>query len=114
MVSKKVLNRVKWRKISSKFDTLVFESGRKSLSKQIISMGNELLIVGRNGKAYKKDAFHLSNTFRCCNQENLLIADNQTSSYLAADDDRKLLAAQKAWGDYANIYGKVQDNNEPY
>ncbi len=101
MIRKKVLNRIKWGKVVSRSDNLRFESGRKSLSKQIVNMGYELLVVGRNGRAYKRDAFHKSNCFRQGEQENLLIADNRTDEYLKADSDRRLYLAALAWGDKA-------------
>ena len=101
MISKRVLNRIKWGRSNSKSDNLRFESGRKSLSKQIVNMNYELLVVGRNGRAYKRDAFHESNCFRQGDQENLLIADNRTDDYLKADSDRRMYLATLAWGDKA-------------
>lgn len=103
MISKKVLNRIKWGKLVSRSDTLRFESGRRSPSKQIVKMGYELLVVGRNGRAYKRDAFHESNTFRTCNQENLLVADNRTDEYFKADSDRRKYLATITWGDKAML-----------
>jgi hypothetical protein len=101
MIRKNILNRIKWGKLVSKWDTQRFESGKKSLSKQIVNMGYELLVVGRNGRAYKRGDFHESNCFRQGEQENLLIADNRTDEYLKADSDRRKYLATIAWGDKA-------------
>ena len=85
-----------------KFDTYKFESGRQGLTCQILGMGKPVMVVGRDDRAYDRQDWHLSNTFWRCNQENLLVADNQTRAYDRAD--RKLRAAHSviAWGPVAD------------
>ena len=53
------------------------------------------------GKAYQMNDFRESNTFRTCNQENLLVADNRTDEYLMADSDGKKCLAAINWGENA-------------
>lgn len=101
MVRKQVLNRIKWGKLVTKADTLRFENGRWSLSRQIVKMGYELLVVGRNGRAYKRDAFCESNTCRVNNQENLLVSDNLTGDYIKSDSERRKFLTNMSWGNKA-------------
>lgn len=84
----------------TKEDTHRFESGRKGLSSQIRERGRELLVVGRDGRAYAGPEWPRSCTFRAGDQCNLLIADNQTEAYLKADDVRRRRLAMLAWGAY--------------
>jgi hypothetical protein len=57
------------------------------------------LVVGRDGKAYKKEDWNKSNTFWQDNQENLLISDNQTNKYSRAYSKERMALSLLAWGD---------------
>lgn len=81
-----------------KFDAYAFESGNKGLTTQILGMDKRVLVVGRDGKAYDIDQWHLSNTFWRKNQENLLVADNQTRRYESADLEARAVFSTLAWG----------------
>ena len=98
MIKKEILNRIKHKTMRSKNDTLRFENGRNSLTRQILKMKLDVLVVGKDGKAYKKEDWCKSNTFRQNNQENLLISDNQTNRYLKANNDKKMYLSKLAWG----------------
>ena len=55
-------------------------------------MNLQVLLVGREGRPYEKEEWSRSKTFRLDNQQNLLVADNQTRQYDQADlETRKLL-----------------------
>ena len=99
MIKNEILNRIKHKNMRSKIDTLRFENGRFSLTMQILKMKLDALVVGKDGKAYKKEDWRKSNTFRQNNQENLLISDNQTDRYLKANSDEKMYLSKLAWGD---------------
>jgi hypothetical protein len=76
-----------------------FESGLTGMSAQLLGAGLELVVVGRDGRAYAKDEWPKSRTFRTAEQENLLVADNQTRAYRDAElADRETLG-RLAWGD---------------
>lgn len=85
-----------------KFDTFKFESGSQGLTRQVLAMGRPVLVVGRDGKAYDMQDWHRSNTFWRRNQENLLVADNQTSSYERMNDEERAMYSAIAWGPAAD------------
>ena len=68
-----------------------FESGLHGFTAQIRTLGRRVIVVGCDGRAYEEAAWPDSNTFRRGEQANLLVADNQTEGYAAAD------ARQRAW-----------------
>ena len=65
-------------------------------------MGRLVLVVGRDGKAYDMQDWHRSNTFWRRNQENLLVGDNQTSSYERMNDEERAMYSAIAWGPAAD------------
>jgi hypothetical protein len=77
---------------------LALESGRGSISNQIWERGKKVLVVGRNGVAYPPESWRASATFRSGDQRNLLIADNRTEQYAAADPCFKRRLELMAWG----------------
>lgn len=85
-----------------KFDAYKFESGRRGLTCQILGMGKPVMVVGRDDRAYDRKDWHLSNTFWRCNQENLLVADNQTRAYDRADRSLRAAHSVIAWGPAAD------------
>jgi hypothetical protein len=89
-----------------KFDTYRFESGRQGLTCQVLRMGKPVMVVGRDDKAYDRQDWHLSNTFWRRDQENLLVADNQTRAYERADRNLRAAHSVIAWGPAADpAYG---------
>lgn len=99
-----VIERNRWLSLNvgmlrSKEDLWKFESGRASMTRQLLFHGLDVLVVGRDGMAYTKDQWSESSTFRSGNQQNLLVADNRTREYDRADDAFKQRLAQFAWGD---------------
>jgi len=98
MISSELMKKINCSIIRTKKDSHLFESGKKGLSKQILEMGKRLAVVGKDGKSYEKEHWPESNTFRQSDQENLLVADNQTRDYqLGSPEKRKSLSAI-AWG----------------
>jgi hypothetical protein len=82
----------------NKNDTLIFESGREGLSRKIASKGLQLIVVGRDGRGFFQDEWSTSGTFRQGEQENLLVADNQTRIYANADRSDRITLSHFAWG----------------
>jgi hypothetical protein len=98
-----LIERARWLSLKtgylrSKHDLYRFESGRKSMTRQLMSQGLDVLVVGRDGIAYSKDQWPTSSTFRSGDQSNLLVADNRTRQYEAAVDREKMRLALLAWG----------------
>ena len=102
LTPREVALRVRVWPMRKKFDAYVFESGSQGLTRQVLAMGRPVLVVGRDGKAYAMNDWHLSNTYWRGNQENLLVADKQTRKYDASDTDVRALYSAFAWGPAAN------------
>jgi hypothetical protein len=66
-----------------------------------MQFGLRPVMVGRDGTGYEKEHWHVANIFRQGNQENLLIADNQTDLYAAADGEKRAELSRFAWGEHA-------------
>jgi hypothetical protein len=84
--------------LRSKLDAYALESGKSSLTAQILQMNRQVLIVDRNGRSYAKDSWHESNTFWRKGQDNLMVADNQTRAYDRADPEERSHYSTLAWG----------------
>lgn len=86
--------------IAEKMDALLLESGPKSLTKQVLNEGKEILLVGRNGRGYSPEFWAMSGTFRQGNQENLLVSDNQTRGFPSLPWAEKKRVIFHTWGKY--------------
>jgi hypothetical protein len=100
MVSRDTARALSVPPLRSKFAAYRFESGKHGLTRQVLDMGKAVLVVGRDGRAYPMEQWHLSNTFWRRDQENLLIADNQTRMYQALDAELRGAYSAIAWGPY--------------
>lgn len=85
-------------RLRTKMDTIRFESGKKGLTRQIEATGLKALVVGRDGRAYEKERWFESETFRSGEQSNLLVSDNRTEQFAQADDEARRLMTKVAWG----------------
>ena len=101
MASRETLIQIRVWRMVFKLSAFVFESGRNSLTNQIIGLNLRPLVVARTGEAFEKERWHLSNTFRQSAQENLLVADNQTDAYQQADIEGRTALSRLAWGPFA-------------
>ncbi len=102
MATRATLSRVRVRRIETKMDAYRLENGRHSLTRQVQAMGLRTLVVARGGATYDHEQWPLSCTLWQGDQENLLIADNQTRSYAAGGLDRRRLLSGFAWGPQAD------------
>jgi len=80
-----------------KADVYKFESGRNSMTSQILQMKLKVRVVDRSGGTYDIDAWRSSSTFWTGNQENLMIADNMTRKYALGSSQLRLLLENCAW-----------------
>src|ERR1044071_2973575 len=85
IINRQVMLSVWPRMILTKRGAYLFENGRRSLTKRIVSLGLRPVVVDRNGGSHAKEAWPKSMTFRQGEQENLMIADNQTRQYAQSD-----------------------------
>jgi len=78
--------------------TYLLESGRQSITRRIQERGLRATVVGRDGQIYDVEAWPDSHTFRSGEQENLLVADNQTEDYRTASPHRRRRFSRDSWG----------------
>jgi hypothetical protein len=102
MVTRATLGRVRIGRIETKMDAYRLENGRYSLTRQVQAMGLCTLVVASDGTTYDHEQWPLSRTLWQGDQENLLIADNQTRSYSCGGLDRRRLLSGFAWGPQAD------------
>ena len=83
--------------LKKKIDAYKFESGRDSMTKQIIARGLRPVVVDRWGKVYEIPDWKSSSTFWVDLQANLAVADNQTMGYASGSAERRRLLTSYAW-----------------
>lgn len=98
LINRELFLSLKHKLLKNKFMAYVLESGKNSITKQVLDKGLKTLIVDRSGNAYSKEQWSESNIFWCGNQVNLLVADNQTCIYDKADINHKRKMTRLAWG----------------
>ena len=99
MIRRDVFLAVRYKPLTSKFRAYQCESGRNSVTNQVIKQGYDVYVVDRNGQVYESRKWPESRTFWIDKQENLLVEDNQTQLYHNATPDDKKKLTRLAWGD---------------
>jgi hypothetical protein len=84
--------------IRDKLDAYNAEHGSNSLTRQVVSRGLTVAIVGANGRAYAPEWWIGSRTFRQGDQANLLVADNQTRAWDAMTWPERQFLYEGTWG----------------
>jgi hypothetical protein len=98
MVRRKEFLIMKSKVINTKFKAYQFENGRKGMTNFFLSRGMRVLVLDRNGKTYEPAEWKRSSTFWIDEQENLLVADNQTRIYGEANQTDRKEMTRLAWG----------------
>lgn len=80
-----------------KADAYSFESGRRSMTKQIIAQGLRPVVIGCDGKVYEIDEWGASSTYWAGEQANLIVADNRTRQYQNGDSELRQRLHDYAW-----------------
>lgn len=80
-----------------KMDAYKFESGRRSMTRQIMARGLRPVVVDRDGRVYEIPEWKSSSTFWIDFQANLLVADNQTTNYATGSSARRKMLRSHAW-----------------
>ncbi len=78
MIQREVFLSLRGMVFTRKMDAYRVESGRHSMTRQVMARGLRPVVVDRRGKIYDIPEWKSSSTFWIGAQENLLIADNQT------------------------------------
>jgi hypothetical protein len=97
MIERKLFLSLKSSAFISKHDVYKFESGRKSLTRQILASGLKPIVVGRNGTMYEISEWRSSSTFWTNEQHNLIIADNRTVGYAQGEQTFRTKLENRAW-----------------
>lgn len=84
--------------LATKFDAYQLESGKQSLTNQVLAMGLEVFLVDRHGNQFTTPNWASANVFWQGQQQNLLVADNQTELYEQATETEKKSMTKLAWG----------------
>lgn len=108
LLARDTLLALSWPRLRRKAQAHRLESGVGGITEQIRRAGLEALVVARDGSAYTSRQWHLSRTFWQGDQENLLVADNQTTDYANGDRDMRAFLARYAWGLHADPSGAVK------
>jgi hypothetical protein len=98
MITHACLSRLRLPNVHSKSDAHVIEGGRASITSQLRRLGLTSLVVDRRGVAYEPQEWHRSRTLWQGQQEDLLVADNQTHIYANGSFARRQLLSTLAWG----------------
>jgi hypothetical protein len=93
-----LLVKVNKSKLIKKIETNYFESGRNSLSNQLIKKGFKLILVNSDNKSFKINEWNKSETFCLGNQEKLIFTDNRTDEYFKASYNIKKKMNKSHWG----------------
>lgn len=97
MIPWTVMQNVWPRFVLSKLGAYRFESGSRSMTREVMRMGLRVLVVGRDGRGYEPESWMKSDTFRARQQGNLLVADRRTTDYDLADSSTRSYLSQIAW-----------------
>jgi hypothetical protein len=98
IISGELMKSLKCAPLHSKMDAYTFESGKKGLTTQILKKGKKVIVVGKDGVGYEKEDWNNSRIFWQADQENLLVADNQTRDYQEGSPERRCFLRTYAWG----------------
>lgn len=99
MISCELMQTLKCPVMKTKMDAYRFESGKKGFTRQILNRGKRVIVVGKDGIGYEKENWIESKTFWQSEQENLLVADNQTRDYQEGSQERRSYLSSITWGE---------------
>lgn len=101
LISREVMDRIWPGLILFKRSAYLFENGRRNMLQRVTQAGLRTVVVDKHGKSHLPEAWPESLTFRQQQQQNLLVADNQTRLYAAASPQVRRELSLKAWGSRA-------------
>ena len=101
VIRTETMRRLRFWPLRNKMRAWQLESGRGSITEQVVSGGLEAVIVGRDGRCYGPSEWADSDIFWQADQAELLVADNQTERYRLGDRDLRILLSKVAWGSKA-------------
>ena len=100
MIERAILIAMNLEAAQDKRDTYLLESGRRSITRQVLERALRAVVCGRDGRAYGVKDWAASRTYRSGEQENLLIADRRTADWQAASPRVRRRLSHDAWGEH--------------
>jgi hypothetical protein len=98
MLDRLVLLEMGFERAADKRAAYLLESGWHSVTRQVQERHLRAVVVGRDGRAYDVAEWPESATFRCGEQRNLLVADNQTRAYEGSSPRARRHLSRDSWG----------------
>ncbi len=98
LISRKLFQQVAARAIRNKMAAYQFESGRKSMTNEVLRRGYQAVVVDCRGETHEVIDCKKRPIFWNGNQEDLLVSDNQTTLYQEADTESRKIFRTLAWG----------------
>ncbi len=92
------LNYINKKKILSKFDTWVIESGKNSLSNHFKKMNYKIYVVNSDGERFFEKNWQFSETYNFLQTSKSIISDKHTRKYELLNEDDKIISRIKVWG----------------
>jgi hypothetical protein len=96
-IARNTYERLTWPSTKTKYDTLVLEAGRRSLTRRIQRLGLRAVVINRHGTLFDADDWPNAKTWASSGQRDLLISDNRTREYDGLPDDEKRRWAELTW-----------------
>lgn len=96
------LQQIDWPLTRSKFETLVEEAGRRSLTVRVREAGLRCVVVDTDGGVLDIPDWPTSGTFWSDDQDKLLIADNRSDEYERASASERRALASINWLGYGS------------
>lgn len=97
-VRRDIARSLAWPRARTKMEAWKLESGRRSLTRQVLARGYQVVVVGRDGVAYPPERWRESATFRSGQQANAWFGDNRTREWESASPARQATLERMAWG----------------
>lgn len=98
MIRRQLMLQLKRRPLQKKLDAYILESGYTSITRQVMKKGMNCLIIDKFGNAHPPKEWANTKIFWADDQQNLLIADNQTTKYQLGDAQTRKNLSYHAWG----------------
>jgi len=105
LVDRALLRSLRTGAARTKWATYHLESGRRSITSQLVARGRPPVVVDRRGVARLPPDWHAADVLWQAEQQDLLVADNQTRSYQRADALQRAVLSAHAWGTRARPGG---------
>ncbi len=97
MAAREVMTGLRTGPLLTKWGAYKLESGTHSMTRQAMNAGLTPLVVGADGLGYRPPEWPDARTFWIRDEENLLISDNQTRTYLDGTPQLRQWLAYHAW-----------------